>query len=212
MPNPYLLGYRANCRSSSTAKMTSTEHARSSVPPFISAFVHIDGDLDAKSRKAVVDKINKVHRVRWKGDTATVEGRLADLVELTKEPSVAYIEDGLSLRAPHPVSEPAPGEPDVDLRRVSTCSELHKDGEGVLVGIIDVQGFDFTHPDFLKPDGSTRREAIWDQGGTTRPAPKSNRADEGDFAYGSLIRKHHMDAAMCSGYQSLQKGACHGRV
>ena len=33
-------------------------------------------------------------------------------------------------------------------------------------------------------------------GRTTRPAPKSNRADEGDFAYGSLIRKHHMDAAI----------------
>ncbi len=100
----------------------------------------------------MVDKINKLHRVRWKGDTATVEGR--------------------------------------------PCSELHKDGEGVLVGIIDVQGFDFTHPDFLNPDGRTRWEAIWDQGGTTRPAPKSNRADEGDFAYGSLIRKHHMDAAI----------------
>ncbi len=42
----------------------------------------------------------------------------------------------------------------------------------------------FTHPDFLNPDGRTRWEAIWDQGGTTRPAPKSNRADEGDFAYG----------------------------
>ena len=103
----------------------------------------------------MVDKINKLHRVRWKGDTATVEGR--------------------------------------------PCSELHKDGEGVLVGIIDVQGFDFTHPDFLNPDGRTRWEAIWDQGGTTRPAPKSNRADEGDFAYGSLIRKHHMESRRAQG-------------
>jgi hypothetical protein len=40
----------------------------------------------------------------------------------------------------------------------------------VLIGIIDVLGFDFAHPEFL--DGaSTRFLEIWDQGGTNRPGP-----------------------------------------
>jgi subtilisin family serine protease len=35
-------------------------------------------------------------------------------------------------------------------------------GTGVIVGIIDY-GFDFAHPNFLKPDGTTRLIALWDQ-------------------------------------------------
>jgi subtilisin family serine protease len=169
--------------------------------PLISAFVHVDGDLDPDSRNDVVARVKELaHRVRWKGDTATVEARREDLVELAKIDCVAYIEDGLSLRAPQPTVAPAPRAPDVDARRISTCSRRHRYGEDVLVGIIDVQGFDFSHPDFLNPGGmSTRWEAIWDQGGTTRPSPKlRSGGDGGDFDYGSLILKHHMDAALSS--------------
>lgn len=35
-------------------------------------------------------------------------------------------------------------------------------GTGVLVGIID-SGIDYTHPDFIKEDGTTRIAALWDQ-------------------------------------------------
>jgi subtilisin family serine protease len=63
--------------------------------------------------------------------------------------------------------------------------------------MIDVNGFDFAHPDFQDRDGHTRFEAIWDQGGDTRPPPASRqRGDKQGFQYGSLIRKHHMDAAI----------------
>ena len=41
----------------------------------------------------------------------------------------------------------------------------------VLVGIIDVDGFDFAHPDFLA-GGETRFVAIWDQGARHGPAPR----------------------------------------
>ncbi|MFC2138808.1 hypothetical protein ACFLTE_11590, partial [Bacteroidota bacterium] len=40
----------------------------------------------------------------------------------------------------------------------------------VLIGIIDVGGFDFAHPDFLDGQGGTRFVKIWDQGGTFRNA------------------------------------------
>jgi hypothetical protein len=49
------------------------------------------------------------------------------------------------------------------MRRITTCRRQHNYGQDVLVGIIDVNGFDFAHPDFLDADGHTRFEAIWDQ-------------------------------------------------
>ena len=83
------------------------------------------------------------------------------------------------------------------MRRVTTCREQHKDGQDVLVGIIDVNGFDFAHPDFLDDNGHTRFEAIWDQAGSSRPPPPlRKRGDKRGFQYGSLIRKQHMDAAI----------------
>jgi subtilisin family serine protease len=42
------------------------------------------------------------------------------------------------------------------------------DAPPVLVGIIDVGGFDFSHPDFLAADGTTRFVRIWDQGAPKR--------------------------------------------
>ncbi|HUP23095.1 MAG TPA: S8 family serine peptidase [Thermoanaerobaculia bacterium] len=61
----------------------------------------------------------------------------------------------------------------------------------VLVGIIDVQGFDFAHPDFLDAQGKTRFVAIWDQGGTTRPSPSG-------FGYGAEIENDHLNAALAA--------------
>jgi len=37
-----------------------------------------------------------------------------------------------------------------------------KTGKGIIVGIIDY-GFDYAHPNFLKPDGTSRLIALWDQ-------------------------------------------------
>jgi subtilase family protein len=36
-------------------------------------------------------------------------------------------------------------------------------GQGVIIGVIDLAVLDFYHPDFLRPDGSTRVRFLWDQ-------------------------------------------------
>jgi subtilisin family serine protease len=69
----------------------------------------------------------------------------------------------------------------------------------VLIGIVDVQGFDFTHPDFL--DGNkTRFVRIWDQGGDARPSPHDqNPARFGKpFDFGAEFRQDHLDRAIAN--------------
>jgi subtilisin family serine protease len=66
----------------------------------------------------------------------------------------------------------------------------------VLIGIVDVQGFDFSHRDFLK-DGATRFHAFWDQGGDLRDPPDG-------FDYGAEItHKHMQDAIAAAGAPAL---------
>src|SRR5260370_1439905 len=62
-------------------------------------------------------------------------------------------------------------------------------GRDVLIGLIDVQGFDFAHEDFLDEHGRTRFVSIWDQGGETREPPKG-------FTYGAELRKEDLDRAL----------------
>ncbi len=50
-------------------------------------------------------------------------------------------------------------------------SALGLTGQGVLIGIIDT-GIDYRNPAFLRSDGSTRIEAIWDQTLQDGPAPR----------------------------------------
>jgi hypothetical protein len=73
-------------------------------------------------------------------------------------------------RAPR-LSDLHPGPPSTSARRFAEGASKHKYGADVLIGIIDVQGFDFAHPDFLDANGKTRFVSIWDQGGDARPSP-----------------------------------------
>jgi subtilisin family serine protease len=164
----------------------------------ISVFVRLDPDLDDTSRTLATEVLaTRAHRVRWNSYAAIVEVSTSAIQEIRSIPGVAYIENGLSLSAPNPTDSQVGPAPGIGSRRVTTCRQQHKYGQDVLVGIIDVNGFDFAHPDFLDNDGHTRFEEIWDQGGNTRPPPSStNPADVGGFGYGSLIHKRHMDAAI----------------
>lgn len=163
----------------------------------MSLFIHLDPDLDDRTRAEAVRAVaQEARRVRWKANAAIVETSAVRAAGLTRIHGVAYVETGLSLSAPNPTASQSDTAPDEDLRRVASCAEQHNYGAGVLVGIIDVGGFDFAHEDFLT-DGHTRFEAIWDQGGDTRPPPsETGRPGLAGLNYGALIRKTHMDAAI----------------
>ena len=103
---------------------------------------------------------------------------------------IAYIEMGEPLSLPHPV---------VTARRASepTSRAPELAGPGVppqvLIGIVDVGGFDFTHPDFLDAHGGTRYVRIWDQGAPKRsPLGKPPRP----FGYGAELTHERMQQAL----------------
>lgn len=87
---------------------------------------------------------------------------LDEVYNLAREPSTIFIEPAGALKLPRPIKGSAraagPG------RRVpgATAPELG-DGKGMLIGIIDVEGFDWAHPDFLV-NGKSHFVSIWDQG------------------------------------------------
>ncbi|MCP3990133.1 MAG: hypothetical protein GY724_13740 [Actinomycetia bacterium] len=62
----------------------------------------------------------------------------------------------------------------------------------MIVGIIDVGGFDFAHLDFMR-SGKTRFEKIWDQGAT--PPSPSEEADS-PFGYGVVLTAEDMNRAI----------------
>src|SRR5688572_10733211 len=123
------------------------------------------------------------------GDMSTAKVPLSKIKRLAADPLVRHVALGQGLRDPSPVvSTGRPSHPEAKLRAVEHA-DLHDYGKGVLVGIIDVQGFDFAHPDFLL-HGKTRFEAIWDMG--ARPDGTSPKD------YGRVIRREDMNRALAA--------------
>lgn len=87
--------------------------------------------------------------------------------------------------------------PELDLAVVDTnVDDVHmgppgRRGSGVIVGIVD-SGCDYTHPSFLKPDGTSRIQLIWDQG-LARQAGEANPAA---FNYGVEYGNSQINAAL----------------
>lgn len=75
-------------------------------------------------------------------------------------------------------------------------------GKGVIVGVIDT-GIDFRHPDFIKPDGTSRILAIWDlydesfntSGGKIGTAPPK-LTEGGDPLFGTVYTNTQINAAL----------------
>ena len=124
------------------------------------------------------------------GTLATATIPLSKLPAIAGRANVRSITAGRQLKDPdHRVERTAVSEPPPEMRQVENAKR-HRNGAGVLVGIIDVQGFDFAHTDFLNKDGTTRFEAIWDQGAEpdgTSPKP-----------YGRVIDRKHMNDAIAA--------------
>jgi subtilisin family serine protease len=125
------------------------------------------------------------------GRIMQVQTKLNDVPRLASAPQVAFVEIAEALKAPAPfLADLHPKAPPKDLRRFEGAAK-HKYGKDVLVGIVDVQGFDFAHSDFLDAKGNTRFVRIWDQGGGDRGSPAGSQ-----FSYGAEFRREHLNAAI----------------
>lgn len=140
--------------------------------------------------------------------TATVS--LSRLKDLDKDPSVQSVELAETLKSPDPrigvtlPSEPSPerhgrlNKGHIEISRGKRVSLDHI-GENVLIGIIDVGGIDFAHPDFMDDQGKSRIVAIWDQGGDAFDPPelKVAGAKSGKIAsYGSELKAQDIEDAL----------------
>jgi subtilisin family serine protease len=167
-----------------------------------SLFVQLSQDLEPKERRKAMEAVNELtRRARWKHDTAAVEVPGAKVDPLREVPGVSYVELGQTLRGPEPAGGAAGAGPGRELRRVAAQARRHRYGRNVLIGLIDVGGFDFAHEDFADPDADgTRWVAIWDQGGTVRPTPAEARASSrfDNLDYGAEIAKADMNRAIAA--------------
>lgn len=155
-----------------------------SVTPHIYANVFI-----SKHRAEPLPKSLQVVETAQMGSLSTAKVPLSKLKQLSADPLVRHVALGQGLRDPNPViSTGRFSDPGPKVREVKHAN-LHRNGRGVLVGIIDVQGFDFAHPDFIVK-GKTRFEAIWDMGAEPDgTSPKD---------YGRVISRAQMNKALAA--------------
>lgn len=146
------------------------------VPALVEELQRRIAEVDhAQIRAAVVQRRNFI--------SATVP--VTALEELSARREIAFVHPSEPLKLDVPNPAPA-SEPTL---RTVPHTEMHRDGEGVLIGIIDVGGFDFAHEDFLDGEGKTRFVSIWDQGGDFRPPPAG-------FGYGAEFTRDQLNAAI----------------
>ncbi len=146
--------------------------------------------LAAKSKSAGL--IPSATSIRRNYLCATIPIPMLD--ELKRDPAIAFIHPSEPLKLDRPLITGVPQNKKVAPKAIGNAKKYGR-GEGVLIGIIDVEGFDFSHPDFLDDEGNTRFIAIWDQGGDFRPPPAG-------FTIGSEFRKPHLDAAIAAAKES----------
>jgi subtilisin family serine protease len=132
-----------------------------------------------------------------RGNLVAATIRLEDLPKLAEDSKVLSIVPGDTLASPTPEISLANVQPPDSARWQFNSPINHRNGKGILIGIIDVQGFDFAHPDFMVGN-ETRFVRIWDQGGQARPSPhQQNHLIYGpQFDFGAEFHQDHLNAAI----------------
>jgi subtilisin family serine protease len=103
------------------------------------------------------------------------------------EQNTIFVEPADSLKPPRPKRGATSNAKPPKGVRPAVHRAARTRGKGVIIGIIDVEGFDWTHPDFLV-DGKSRFHSIWDQGA-------DSPAGQGTPSYGRIITAQAMAAA-----------------
>lgn len=171
---------------------TQTRGSQKSVPDDVVVNVFIETNDSIETHAAAARSGAGSNTRGRRSNLLTARVSLDELKTIGMRQNVTRIELGEPLAAPMP--EVSKRKPEAPRPRRFGSARQHQHGEGVLIGIIDVGGFDFTHPDFLDERGRTRFERIWDQGapkGFSRPSPQPL----GQFDYGAEFKKEHLDKA-----------------
>jgi len=130
-----------------------------------------------------------------RGGLATAELPVEQALDLAAKEDVSFVELGQPLTLPRPVvTAGAVSQPSSQERRFGDASRHHH-GAGVLIGLVDVNGFDFAHADFVT-NGKTRFISIWDQGGSSRPSPAERQT--ASFNYGAELVADDLNAAIAA--------------
>lgn len=154
--------------------------------------------LDKEPQKSLSENV-AVNTFVWNinGDLKCEQLRLNAITERAAQPDVALIELGEPLKLPD--VEIRLSEPPVPQASERNVPGRDLGGKDVLIGIIDVGGFDFSHSDFLKDNGETRWIRIWDQGENGLRPPPSQGVDGHTFQgldYGSELTSDMMNEAI----------------
>jgi subtilisin family serine protease len=127
------------------------------------------------------------------GDMITIRTNRSNLLKLSSAPEIVDIASGATYVGPDlemdVVTSPELSSDEITPSDIRRPEGEGATGRGVVVGVID-WGFDFAHPDFRKPDGTTRMLALWDQRGgklPTSPQP---------FGYGVVHDRAAINAAL----------------
>jgi subtilisin family serine protease len=140
------------------------------------------------TQEAAISKNKFKGEVTRKGNIISSTVFLTDLKSLSENKQVVGIERPQVLK----LADPVIADMYAKTAPPSRWDELRKKYpvvNDVLVGIIDVQGFDFAHPDFLDSNGKSRFLRIWDQGSDFRKAPKK-------FKYGAEFNNDVLNKAI----------------
>jgi subtilisin family serine protease len=128
------------------------------------------------------------------GNLAVMQVPLDQVPGLAQKKGVAFVEPADNLKDPGSVKVATKAKAPVPRSKAIGLDKHHRNGKGMLIGIIDVQGFDWLHPDFDDGKGNSRFIAIWDQGRRNGKPPK-------DFNYGveitpAMMKKARTEAVM----------------
>lgn len=154
-------------------------------------------DLDPEDRwgNAEVNVFVQSARLQPGGANGRTMGALSvrrvsieEAENLAGDVDTVFVEHAETLKVPRPIkgsSTAAAPRP----RTIAADRRKHGNGDGVLIGIIDVEGFDWAHPDLLDDRQRPRFEAIWDQGARDGARPAG-------FDYGRVITMADMVQAL----------------
>ncbi|WCE03604.1 S8 family serine peptidase [Pseudoxanthomonas sp. JBR18] len=161
--------------------------------PALQELLRVGNEHDAISAIVRLDPLaplpDRIRLVVRFGDIATVRVRRGDVAESYACEAVA------SFKAPYRLM-PEPAASLATDTTVADATDLRRrddwpTGDGVLIAALD-WGFDFTHPDFRHPDGSTRLRALWDQSASYDPAHPNL------YGYGRIHLRQDIDRALAS--------------